>query len=259
MKMKNRILLLAAFAAALSFPALTRADDTKPSLLDNALNDSKPADAKPDAKDAKPDSKDAKPAAQETAKPDDKTPAINPDAAKAVDDQDLTAKLTGQQPDAQGPEKMLDEVVQRMDDSAQRLKGSDPGAVTQETQRRIVMNLDSLIELVQQQQQQQQQSSSQSKGQGQQRQQNQQGNPGQGPHQDGGNSAAQQSSIPGGGVQDAQSNGQDITERGKEWGNLPERDRDLIVNGAKEEPLPAYRDAVQRYYKALADINKGSK
>ena len=59
-----------------------------------------------------------------------------------MDDSDLTKKLTGETPAADGPAQKLDEVVQRMDESALRLKDQDPGAVTQETQRRIVTNLD---------------------------------------------------------------------------------------------------------------------
>ena len=65
--------------------------------------------------------------------------------------------------------------------------------------------------------------------------------------------------MPGGGIDAAQSNGQDIREKGQEWGNLPERDRDLVANGSKEAPLPAYLTAVQRYYKALADLNRASR
>lgn len=252
MKRKTKWALAAVLIASATAGIACAAEPAKePSLLDNALNDAakdKDAAAKPDT--AAPPDKPANTGQREV---------IDPTAAKAVDDADLTKKLTGETPATEGPAQKLDEVVQRMDESAQRLKGQDPGAITQETQRRIVANLDTLIELVKQQQQSQSQQQQQQRNQqAQQRQQNQPGNQ-PGSQNSGGNTAARQSQLPGGGTDTSASNGQDIRELGKEWGNLPDRDRDLIINGVKEDPLPAYRQAVQQYYKALADINKGTK
>lgn len=251
MKLALPIALAAALAAGAWLPAVHAQDSApkEPSLLDNALDGNSAEPAKHDP--AKPGGQPAKP-------PAPLPPAIDPNAAKTVDDDDLTKKLTGETPETSGPEQMLDEVVQRMTDSAKRLKEKDPGAVTQETQRRIVMNLDALIDLVKQQQQQQQQQQSQSRP-GQQRQQNQQNNGNQSgaQHSPGGTNAAQQSQLPGASDASVSANTTDINEKSREWGNLPERDRDLVVNGQKEDPLPAYREAVQRYYKALADVNKG--
>jgi hypothetical protein len=41
-----------------------------------------------------------------------------------------------------------------------------------------------------------------------------------------------------------------------EWGNLPAKDRDLVSNGANEQYLPSYKEMIDRYYQALAEIGK---
>src|SRR6185436_8781150 len=109
----------------------------------------------------------------------------------------------------------------------------DPGAVTQETERRIIMDLDVLIDFARKQQQ-QQSSSSSSQQQQQQQQQDQQkqysqGNrPGSTPGQgQGGNVAAAQDQLPGGG-QSAADPLQDIHASGDRWGDLRPVERDLI-------------------------------
>lgn len=235
-------LLLAGSAWAQSTPP-----SPPPSVLDNALDDKTPATTTP--------------ATQPAGTAPDKSEVIDPNAARAVDSEDLVRKLTGENGDnsgAAGPDSMLTEVVERMADSAKRLQEQDPGAITQETQRRIILNLDSLIALAQKQQQGGGGGGSKPRP-GDKRQQNPGNNSGKGPHNPGGSNPATESQLPGGSSDPAQSNGQDIHEKSQEWGHLPERDRDLIINGVKEEPLPAYRQAVQQYYKALADLNKATR
>ncbi len=41
------------------------------------------------------------------------------------------------------------------------------------------------------------------------------------------------------------------TRRG--WGHLPPRDRDEIIQGSREQSLDAYREWIERYYRALSD------
>lgn len=232
------------------------ADNKEPSVLDNALNDGTSPAAADTTKPVKPETtpKPA-PAAAKPPVPE----VIDPNAARTVDSEDLVKKLTGETPTEAGPEQMLDEVVQRMTDSATRLNQGDPGPVTVETQRRIIVNLDALIELAKKKQSGGGSASGSGKKPGQSRQQNPGSGSGKGPHNPGGSSPAQESQLPGGGIDAAQSNGQDIAEKGHEWGNLPDRDRDLVANGSKETPLPAYLTAVQRYYRALADLNRASR
>ena len=48
-----------------------------------------------------------------------------------------------------------------------------------------------------------------------------------------------------------------IRSRGAaEFGDLPARDRDLVAHGANEEYLSSYRDMIDRYYQALAELGK---
>lgn len=227
-------------AALFAVQASIYAQEESRSLLDQALEENKPAEKKADEK--KPENRPA-------------APRISPDAARQVDQDDLTRKLTGEEkpPGGSGPD--MQAIVSRMGQSTQRLKQEDTSDVTQEIQRRIVLDIDTLIEAAKKQQ---------GGGQGQQQQkpqdaQKRQANPGQGQqgqHQDAGNQAAKASELPGGGVSAAQSNGQDIRQKSSEWGNLPPRERDLIVNGSKEEALPSYKELVQRYYQALSELNR---
>ena len=39
----------------------------------------------------------------------------------------------------------------------------------------------------------------------------------------------------------------------RQWGNLPPRKRERVLQGAKEPVLPDYRDLVEQYYKAVAE------
>ena len=184
---------------------------------------------------------------------------VSPDAAKKVDDQDLLKKLTGEDKTAEGPpdpNEKFQKVIGRMDESEKLLKAKETGDVTQETQRRIVMDLDVLIEIAKKMQQQSSSSSSSQKP-GQQRQESKANQPGK--QSQGGTTAAQQSVLPSGTAGAAQSNGTDIHEKSKEWGGLPDRDRDLISHGANEQYLPAYKEQIEKYYEALAEIGKAAK
>ncbi len=181
---------------------------------------------------------------------------VDPDAARVVDDMDLLKKLTGGAADEQknqtGAAQQLQDMVSRMGESEQRLGKSDPGTVTQETQRRIVVDLDALIEIARKQSS----SKGQSKqpGQGQQRQQTQTGR-GQG-----GATAATSEQLRDGGYDPAASNGQDMHQKSPaEWGNLPDRDRDLLAHGSNEQYLPAYKALIDRYYQALAEMGRSTR
>ena len=247
-----KLLTTAMILAALTPLALTPCapgQDKPATPLDRALDEStdtaKPAPAKP----APPAEAATPPAAKAGAN------ALDPDAADALETQDLTKKLTGKDTDAEGAEAMLKEILTRMGDSAQRLHATDPGPMTQETQRRITTNLDQLIEMMRETEQQPSSSPPKPGPPGQKRERTQ-GPPKPGPHEEGGNQAAVQSTLTNSPSKAPESNGIDIKEHTKEWGNLPDRERDLIVHGAKEESLPAYKDIIQQYYQALAEINK---
>jgi len=243
------------FAMLVTAAAMSAAPAFGQGLLDNALG-GKPAAAAPKQEEPKPAAAtpDAKP------KPPTETAggaAIdNPSAVKKVDEDELLAQLMkpGAKVDPQAVQERLKNMVERMGESADRLKEKDPGDVTQEVQRRIVADLDLMIELARQQQQ-GGGSSQKPDDQQQQGQQRTQSQAQRGPHSEGGSTAAQDESLPRGGHDDAVM-GQMRNHDPANWGGLPPRDRDQISHGANEEYLSSYKGMIDRYYQALAEIGK---
>jgi hypothetical protein len=183
---------------------------------------------------------------------------ISPDAAKKVDDDELLRQLLdpNAKPDPDAVKRRLKDMVTRMDDAATLLaKKKDPGEVTQETQRRIISDLDVMIELARQQQQSSSSSSSSQQQQPGQQRQPQQNNGQSGSNSGGGSQAATGDNLPRGGYADPTTT--DIHNRDPaNWGGLPPRDRDQISHGANEEYLSAYKDMIDRYYQALAEMGR---
>jgi len=187
---------------------------------------------------------------------------VDPNAAKVIDDMDLVKKLTnagasGATGDVSGPDAAMKNMIDHMGQSQTRLTGKDTGAVTQEMQRRITMDLDVMIEYARQQQQKGPSQNKQDEQKGDKRQQS--GDQKQGGHgkNQGGTQSATSEQLPGGGSMTPESNGQDMRQKGpSEWGGLPGKDRDLVSNGVNEQYLPAYKEMIDRYYQALAEIGK---
>jgi hypothetical protein len=232
------LLLAGVFAGGLSMVQLARGQ----SVLDQQLGN-----------------KDASPPAPSPPPPAAGPAPINPSAAKAVDDDDLVKQLinpsNGPKDTAPNPDQQLQEMLQRMADSQKRLIDKDPGAVTQESQRRIITDLDGVIDILRKQQQNPQSQSKPSDQPAQQKQESKGNHSGNGGKP--GNTAAQQDQLSRGDVDAPVSNGQDLRNKGpSEWGNLPPKDRDLISNGVNEQYLPAYKDMIDRYYQALAEVGK---
>jgi hypothetical protein len=198
-----------------------------------------------------------KPDAAQAEAPKPGSDIVSPDAVKKVDDDELLNQLLkpGTPPDPDAVKRRLQEMVTRMADTTKLLSDKkDPGEVTQETQRRIVADLDVMIELARQQQQQQSSSSSSQQQPGQQRQ------PGQpqpgGQKGEGGTQAATSEQLPRGGHADPVTGDMRNRDPANPWGVLPPRDRDQISHGANEEYLSAYKDMIDRYYQALAEMGK---
>jgi hypothetical protein len=244
-----------AYAAALLALAAFCAPAPAQSILDQQLgNEPKPAEAKPAPADAKPSTPAPQPAAPAPRPGSDIT---TPETVKHVDDADLINKLTQPEtaPAGNPVKQQMADMIDRMSDSQQRLSKKDPGDITQETQRRILADLDVLIEYARQQQQngpsKPDPNQDPSKGQGRQYSQ------GQGQQQNqGGSTAASDSFLPGGSP-DTPRPGEDIHSHSPdEWGRLGARDRDLISHGANEQYLSSYKDMIDRYYQALAELGK---
>lgn len=153
--------------------------------------------------------------------------------------------------DSSDPAALMEAALSYMETSATYLTGSrDPGLTTQRSQEEVLRQLDALIAMAQQNQnrnqsqQQQQQQQAQQSGDQQQRQQ-QQGSP-QPVDSDNmgadGRPALQQAELSG-----------EIRESGSEWGNLPPRIRDMLLQGRGESASALYRELTERYYRRLAE------
>jgi hypothetical protein len=178
---------------------------------------------------------------------------VSPDAARKVDDDELLNRLLkpGTPPDPNAIRQRLKDMVTRMEDTAKLLSDKkDPGEVTQEIQRRILTDLDVMIELARQQQQSGSGSAAPQPG-----QQRQPGQPQQGPKGEGGTQAATSEQLPRGGFADPVT-GDMRNHDPANWGGLPPRDRDQISHGANEEYLSAYKDMIDRYYQSLAEMGR---
>ncbi|NNM86772.1 MAG: hypothetical protein HKL96_13570 [Phycisphaerales bacterium] len=153
--------------------------------------------------------------------------------------------------------RQITKMLHEMQASAGRLQKSDAGSATQDIQHRIVTNLDALIQMAQQQQSSGGGSSQASaKQQGQQLQQSQ----GSGPQQpnEGPSQAARNSKYSPGVTLPAQFN-KPFDSNKRQWGNLPARERNLIINGIRKGTLPQYRSLVNAYYEALGRLNETAK
>ena len=192
------------------------------------------------------------------AKPDRPQPGatdlVSSGAAKKVDDDELLNQLLqpGAKPDPSDVAKRLHTMVERMQQTAQLLTDKDPGEVTQETQRRIVADLDVMIELARQQQQ---SNSSSSPSQPQDGQPRIPGPPQGGQTGEGGTVAATHDPLTRGGYSDPVT-GDMRSHDPANWAQLPPRDRSEVSLGANEKYLTSYRDLIDRYYQALAEMGR---
>jgi len=150
------------------------------------------------------------------------------------------------------PGAAFEQIVSDMDDVARRLGlGQDPGIETRRTQQRIIDRLDRLISQLQQQQG---GGSSSSSSSSQQQQdtgtQGSQGRQSQQPQPAGNQTAA----GPGGAAtpREAEQMGA-LSENVSEWGNLPPRLRDQLLQGMEDRFSSLYRDLTEAYYRRLAE------
>jgi hypothetical protein len=261
MKTMKSCILAAAVALAISSSTSTFADVLDEGLGGPAGTSAPTAEKKPEPRPAEvaPEPKKEEPKLTRPKMPD----LVSPDAAKTVDDQDLLDKLTGKGDvnggEGGGPEKKMKEVMERMGQAENRLaKEQDPGLVTQETQRRIVTDLDVMIEYLKKQEQQSSGKPGEGKpkpGEGKKPSQGQQS--GSAPaNGEGGNEGAKDSQMRAGSADTPQKNGTELHDNRLNWGNLPPGEREAVANGANEHFLPEYRDMINKYYQALAELGK---
>ncbi len=203
---------------------------------------------------------------KEGLKPEPKQEDKLPEEAgkEQIENQEADAELLGGDPKAAAESKQLNRVGDRMARSRQRLAlDNDPGKVTQEIQKRIVVDLDDMIK---QAQQQQASNSQPGKGKGQgppkpgdgQGQGQQQANgqkPGGQSKPNNGSSPAGQSTVSQGGSTAADTSSI-IKETNREWGSISPRLRDAVIEGAGEQVIEKYRKLVEDYYRGVSTGGK---
>lgn len=185
-----------------------------------------------------------------------------PEEAKKedVDDQELTKNLLGDNPADDADANKIKLTGDRMARSRQRLAlNDDPGAVTQEIQKRIIIDIDDLIKAAQAQQarmesrpgqQRQRQRMAQAQRQQQQQQQQQMAQNQQ--HREGGTQAATVSRLDQGSEPKADLS-QDLQQKLGEWGRITARDRQAVEQTAGEQEIGKYKNLIHDYYKSLAE------
>jgi hypothetical protein len=181
-----------------------------------------------------------------------------PEEAKKgdVEDQELDNQLLNQKHADDQTENTIKLTGDRMARSRQRLAlNNDPGKVTQEIQKRIVIDLDGLIEQARNQQAQMRPGQRPQRGNQGQQPQPGQGNRGQqqiadAQHREQGQNPAQQSVLAPGGQPQVDIS-QQIKQEMTEWAQLHPRDRKAIVEGEQEKVNPKYQKLVDDYYKTL--------
>jgi len=168
------------------------------------------------------------------------TPAQDPDAKKP--ETELDRRLTGRQ-----AQQALVQAVQEMQEVADRLAQlRDAGITTQRLQQEIITKLDILIRSAENQ------GGSSSGSSSQQQQQDQQ--PGQQQSQQSqssGESSTPGESMPPGGQAEELNQNLDLSVA--EWGNLPERLRQSLIQGQSDYFSDMYRRWTESYYRRLAE------
>ena len=203
------------------------------------------------------DDKAAKPNDKTVAKPDAPTnkptnkPAKKPD--NPLDQELLKALSEGEDVGESG--NPLVRIEKQMRSVEQNLAQAKNGEA-QEQQKKIVADLDQLI--MQLKQQQKQQSSSKSQGKGAERSQVNQPDPNQkgsgGGQSDPKNGAAKDSTDK---LRNGQAKEVDMAEMKKLlkdlWGDLPEKDREALINSTGEGFLPKYQFEIEKYFRRLGE------
>jgi hypothetical protein len=191
--------------------------------------------------------------------PDNKDRLPEESPAEKIEDQELEDELLKGAADADKNEKQARLIGDRMARSRQRLGiNNDPGKITQAIQKRILDDLDILIDEAREQQA-QSRNRQQQQGQAQQQQgaqqgtaqAQQQGQEGQQSQPNQGTQGAQQSNSPGSAAVNPELS-RDIRESLSEWGQVTPRLRDAQIEGSTETIIEKYRSLIEEYYRSLS-------
>ena len=188
--------------------------------------------------------------------PDPKDKLPEEAGKEQIENQEIDQDLLGGDPQAQKETKQLNRVGDRMARSRQRLAlDGDPGKVTQEIQKRIVVDISDMIKQAQQQQANSQPKPGQKSGEPKPGEQPGQQKPGNQSQPNNAQTAAQQSTVNGGGSREAQLAAK-INETNKEWGNISPRLRQAVIEGSNESIPAKYQKLVEDYYRGVSTGGK---
>ncbi|MCG3130150.1 MAG: hypothetical protein FLDDKLPJ_00898 [Phycisphaerae bacterium] len=175
-------------------------------------------------------------------------------AVQAQEEEDLARKLV-RQTTGEGEDDLMTKIMRMMSEGARRLEVMfDAGAETQALQKEIIKELDKAIAAAAQNTKRKPQSNASRSD----RRTASRARP-DGSRQPGAEPrSAEASSEPGqdatpapGGDGVERDRDVELKERRRAWGNLPQRDRDEVIEGMDEAVLPRFREWVERYYRSL--------
>lgn len=155
-------------------------------------------------------------------------------------------------------EDMMTELLRLMSNAARRLSVEfDPGTTTQREQEQIIQRLDEAIQqaAANRRQQNQPTSSSSDKRRMQQPRQSTDANKSRQQQQPAAGEGQETTPVPGG-VTQTGTESETLLDPRRGWGNLPQRDRDELIQGSEEGFLERYRDWIERYYRALQESDE---
>lgn len=176
--------------------------------------------------------------------PGSEDPVSRPGDADGQPETELDRRLTGRQ-----AQQALVQAVQEMQEVADRLAQlRDAGITTQRLQEEIITKLDILIRSAESQSG---SSSSSSSSQQQQQQDQQPGQQQSQQNQQSGQSANPGDTMPPGGQSEELNQNLDLSVA--EWGNLPERLRQSLIQGQSDYFSDMYRRWTESYYRRLAE------
>lgn len=182
------------------------------------------------------------------------TPPVEPDKTKG----DLGQRLIRKAAD-ESDEDMMSGIIRLMSEAARKLEVEfEPGADTQAIQQQVLEQLDDAIKEAASRRR--MQSPNQQKSTGDMRRR-----PSKEPPPAKRATAAKPGAVDPnppentatpGGAEDARNTGGSFRESRRTWGQLPEREREEIIQGAGEGYLERYRAAIERYYRALQEAGE---
>ena len=177
-------------------------------------------------------------------------PAADALGTLSIDDQELVEYLL-RSASGGGQVNLPERISRRMEMSSQRIgEEFEIGRDTQRLQQRIIEDLDEAIA-----QMSKQQSNSSGQGSGQQEKSQQPKGGAQQRSSASSGSTSTAGNAGGGSIPTATASSSDVTaidEGRREWGHLPPRDRDRVIQGRQQPYIEKFRDLIERYYRALA-------